>query len=138
MSNILPLPAVCLTILMLAGMSGCSGSQPNPTPPAAVTSEPGVGRILAVSCYHCHSNEGAEQWYARLQPSRWFGNPALEALNFSDWETLDAQRRKDAIRQIAAVVEANTMPPKGYLLFHPQARLNTEQKAAIAHWAASK
>jgi hypothetical protein len=132
------LPLLCLVGATVAAVSGCSSSQPNLTPPAAVTSDPGVGRILAESCYHCHSSEGAGEWYAKLQPSRWFGNPGLDALNFSAWGTYDAQRRKDAIRQIAAVVHAGTMPPKGYLLFHPQARLSAEQKEAIARWAATE
>lgn len=133
--SFLMLSVLCLTLPMLAGALGCSSSRTNLTPGAAVISNPEVARILAVSCYHCHSNEGADQWYAKLQPSRWFGNPALDALNFSQWQNYDARRRMDAIRQVAAVVDAGTMPPRGYLLFHPQARLSPDQRAAIARWA---
>jgi hypothetical protein len=124
-------------VLVLAATFGCS-SRANPTVSPAVTTDPAVGSILAGSCYDCHSDEGAGQWYAKLQPSRWFGDPALDALNFSDWQTLDTERRKDTIRQIAAVVDDGTMPPHGYLLFHPQARPGPEQKAAIARWATAE
>ncbi len=133
-------PAACglmaALCLMLAG-SGCSTRQSNPPAPA-VAANPEVARILEVSCYHCHSDEGTAVWYAKLQPSRWFGDSALAALNFSDWPGYDADRRSDAIRQVAAAVESGTMPPHGYLLFHPQARLNGAQKAAIQSWAAGK
>lgn len=92
--------------------------------------------MLAVSCYSCHTTEGSEEFIARLQPSRWFGHdPALEQLNFSQWDSFDAQRRADAARQIAAAVNDSTMPPSGYLMFHSEARLGAEQKAAITRWA---
>jgi hypothetical protein len=135
------LPALlpfCVAFVLVVGTFGCSSTQPNPTVPPAVTTDSAVGQILATSCYDCHSNEGADQWYAKLQPSRWFGNSALESLNFSDWGTYDTQHRADAIRQIAAVVDSGTMPPGGYLLFHPGARLSPEQKTAIAKWAAAQ
>ncbi len=130
--------AICLLLITLGTAPGCSTNQANLAASPAVSSDPAVARILAASCYHCHSSEGANQWYAKLQPSRWFGDPALEAVNFSDWATYDAQRRSDAIRQVAAAVDSGAMPPGGYLMFHPQARLDPEQKAAIARWAAAE
>lgn len=132
------LPAICLLLITLGGAAGCSITQANLTESPAVTSDPAVARILVASCYHCHSSEGANQWYAKLQPSRWFGDPALAELNFSDWGTYDAQRRRDAIRQVAAAVDSGAMPPASYLMFHSQARLSQEQKAAIARWAAAE
>ncbi len=125
-------------MVLVVGTFGCSTTQPEVTVRATVTSDPAVAHILAVSCYECHSNEGAGQWYAKLQPSRWFGDRALESLNFSDWGTYDDQRRTDTIRQIASVVDSGTMPPAGYLLFHPGARLSPGQKRVIAKWAAAE
>jgi Haem-binding domain len=122
--------------LSLLGAAGCSTSAPNPATAHAVTADPEVGRILAVSCYDCHTTEGTSRWYAKLQPSRWFGNPALEQLNFSQWRSCAAQRRMDAVREIAAAVNAGTMPPADYALFHPQARLSAGEREAVARWAA--
>jgi heme-binding protein len=138
MRSFLNCAAFYIAMALISGLPGCSSTQAYPMPPAIVTTEPAVGRILAVSCYHCHWSEQAGTWYAKLQPSRWFGNSALEALDFSDWGNYHAARRQDAIRQVAAVVDAGTMPPAGYLLFHPQARLDPEQKAVIARWAAAQ
>jgi len=138
MRILLMLPAVLPAIVLVVAAFGCSSIQPDVTAASAVASNPAVAQVLAVSCYNCHSNQATAQWYAKLQPSRWFGNAALESLNFSDWGTYDAQHRKNAIRQIAAVVDSGTMPPSGYLLFHLGARLSPEQKAAIARWAAAE
>jgi Haem-binding domain len=131
------LPAIAI-VMGLSVVAGCSSSEPalTPTPPAAISPDPEVDRILSASCYSCHTVEGSEELVARLQPSRWFGHDAaLEQLNFSQWGTYDAQKRADTARQIAAAVNDGTMPPSGYLLFHSQARLSPEGKAAITRWA---
>jgi|SRR5579875_2311106 hypothetical protein len=125
-------------IVVVGGAFGCSSTRPELNVRAAVTSDPAVAQILAVSCTECHSNEGAGLWYARLQPSRWFGDRGLQALNFSDWGSYDDQRRTDAIRQIAAVIDSGAMPPASYLLFHPGARLSPGQKRTIDRWAAAQ
>jgi hypothetical protein len=131
-----PLLRFCLVLAAFAAASAACGSQNHLALPD-VAADPTANRVLADSCYHCHSSEEADLWYAKLRPSRWLGNnPAVEQLDFSQWNSYDAQRKEDAVRQIAAAVAAGTMPPRGYLLFHPQARLSAEQKDAIARWAA--
>jgi hypothetical protein len=130
------LSVLCVALLAIAGVFACSSTQTTMTPAVEVSPDPAINRVLAQSCYSCHSNE-ALTWYAKLQPSRWFGNSALEDLNFSDWQSYSAGRRKDAIRQIASAVDSDAMPPAGYLLFHQHARLDPEQKAAIDRWAAA-
>ncbi len=136
MRNFSLLSVLCLALASIAWAAACASTQTNMIPAIEVSPDPGINRILADSCYSCHSNE-AETWYARLQPSRWLGNSALEDLNFSDWQSYSAERRRDAIRQIASAVDSDAMPPSGYLLFHPHARLTAEQKAAIDRWAAA-
>lgn len=127
-----------LALVPMASVVGCSSSQPSPGIPDSVAPDPAIHQILAVSCYQCHTSEGANEWSVRYQPSRLFGNPALDALNFSEWNSYGAQRRSDLVRQITAVVDAGTMPPAGYWLFHPQARLSAGQKATIGRWAAAQ
>jgi len=123
-------------LALIALLAGCSSSEPALTPAATISPDPEVNRIMAVSCYSCHTTEGSEEWISRMQPSHWFGHdPALEQLNFSQWGGYDSQKRSDAARQIAAAVNDGTMPPSGYLLFHSQARLSADQKAAITRWA---
>src|SRR5580704_15473981 len=81
------LPAIAI-VMGLSVVAGCSSSEPalTPTPPAAISPDPEVDRILSASCYSCHTVEGSEELVARLQPSRWFGHDAaLEQLNFSQW-----------------------------------------------------
>lgn len=128
--------ALAVALPMLVAMAGCSSSEPPLTPAATISPDPEVNRIMAGSCYSCHTTEGSEEWVAKMQPSRWFGHdPALEQLDFSQWGSYDSQKRSDTARQIAAAVNDDTMPPSGYLLFHSEARLSPDQKAAITRWA---
>lgn len=79
--------ALAVALPMLVAVVGCSSSEPPLTPAATISPDPEVNRIMAGSCYSCHTTEGSEEWVAKMQPSRWFGHdPALEQLNFSQWD----------------------------------------------------
>jgi mono/diheme cytochrome c family protein len=128
--------AVVWLALSLLTLAGCSTTTPPLTPANTVSADPQLNQILATSCYGCHTGEGNSQWYAKLEPTQWFNGEALEELNFSDWHSYGALRRKALIGEIAAAVKSGSMPPAGYTLFHPDTRLSAEQKETIAQWAA--
>lgn len=86
-------------------------------------------RVVRAACYDCHSNETAYPWYAQLAPVSWLVsrdvNKGREAMNFSedvltqgDWNDLEYHLFHD-------------MPPKVYLVMHPEAKLSVEQKTAL-------
>ena len=78
-------------------------------------------------CFQCHSNETNWYWYTNIAPGSWLiANDVIEgrqAFNFSDWKNNPGELDK----MIEAVQEGE-MPPIQYWIFHPQERMNAQQK----------
>ena len=87
-------------------------------------------RDLAVrACFDCHSNETVWPWYSNIAPISWAVQRDVEAgrdeLNFSEWHhSQDGDKAAETVRD-------KSMPPRQYLLTHPEARLPQEQLAAL-------
>jgi hypothetical protein len=91
----------------------------------------GETRALAVrACYDCHSNETAWPWYSNIAPVSWLVQRDVDEgrrrLNFSEWGT-----RRERADEAAEVVQEGEMPPFYYLPLHPEARLSSQEKAAL-------
>ncbi|WP_428130570.1 heme-binding domain-containing protein [Candidatus Binatus soli] len=121
---------------------GCSSSQETTAPEAtafssakAVSTDPQVRAILESSCYECHSTAGSAPWYASVSPTYLAANSARGVLNFSDWQTYNAQKRSAALKSIEHSVSAGSMPPGDYTLFDHSARLTDDEKQALLKWA---
>jgi uncharacterized membrane protein len=133
---------ILLPIALLVGLAlvlmGCSSSEQTATPPAstnAVSTDPQVNSILQQSCYQCHSTGGSAPWYAAVSPTYLAANSARGVLNFSDWQTYDALKKADALKNIQQSVSAGSMPPGDYTALDHSARLTDEQKQALLKWA---
>ena len=121
---------------------GCSSSKTTTTPEAAasapanaVSNNQQVNAILESSCYECHSTGGSAPWYAAVSPTYLAANSARGVLNFSDWQTYDAQKRADELKSIAQSVSGGSMPPGDYTALDHSARLSEEQKQGLLTWA---
>jgi hypothetical protein len=126
-------------------LTGCSSSGTSAAttraaaPTASFAADPQVYDTLMNSCFDCHSDLGSGSWCAKLAPSYLFGaHEGRETLNFSDWGTLDAERRAAMAAKIAAVVKSGAMPPGDYGFFHPSAELSNEQKQLVLQWTAQQ
>ncbi len=134
----LPIPLLLGLAVLIAG---CSSSQETTAPEAAPTSangvsaDPQVNAILKSSCYECHSSGGSAPWYAALAPTHLAANSARGVLNFSDWQTYDAQKRAGELNSINHSVSTGAMPPGDYTFFDHSARLSEDQKQALLKWA---
>jgi hypothetical protein len=89
-------------------------------------------RELAVrACFDCHSNETVWPWYSNIAPVSWFIQRDVDegrsALNFSEWDRL-----QPGFEEAVEAVEEGFMPLRYYLPLHPEARLTSEEKAALA------
>ena len=123
-------------------IAGCSSSQ-QATPPATtvpsstntVSNDSQVNTILQKSCYQCHSTGGTAPWYAAVSPTYLAANSARGVLNFSDWQTYDAQKQSEALKSIAASVNGGSMPPGDYTALDHSARLTDDEKQALLKWA---
>jgi hypothetical protein len=128
----------CLALLVV----GCSSSTQTttseataPAPSNAVSNDQRVNAILESSCYECHSTGGTAPWYAAVSPTYLAANSARGVLNFSDWQTYDAQKRADQLKSIAQSVSGGSMPPGDYTALDHSARLSEEQKQILLTWA---
>ena len=137
-----PLLPIALLIALAVMIVGCSSSQQAATPEATVPSSSNtvstdsqVNTILEKSCFQCHSTGGSAPWYAAVSPTYLAANSARGVLNFSDWQTYDAQKKSDALKQIEASVSGGSMPPGDYTALDHSARLTDDEKQVLLKWA---
>jgi hypothetical protein len=138
------LPMVLLVELALLFV-GCSSSQQTAPPETtaqrstnAISTDPQVNGILERSCYQCHSTGGSAPWYASVSPTYLAANSARGVLNFSDWQTYDAQKKADALKNIEQAISGGSMPPGDYTALDHSARLANDQKQALLKWASQR
>jgi len=89
-------------------------------------------RAMAVrACFDCHSNQTVWPWYTHVAPVSWLVqhdvDEGRQMLNFSEW-----QRHHEEAGEAADEVLEQEMPPRIYLLPHPEARLLDSERQALA------
>lgn len=111
----------------------------NPPVDGEVPASAEVRAVLQHSCYDCHSNATVWPWYGRIAPFSWLVakdvREARAELNFSTWARLAPREQAHLLQEIGKEVEEGEMPPRLYLLPHPQARLSAADKAILLTWA---
>ena len=97
-----------------------------------------VRSLLENACIDCHSYDTHYPWYGYLAPSSWFVEDHVEEgreeLNFSEWANYEAKRKDHKLEEMGEVLEEGEMPLTSYILLHPEASLNQEQKKMIIDW----
>lgn len=82
------------------------------------------------ACADCHSHQTTWPWYSRVAPVSWLVQHDVDEgrSNFN----ASAVLAKDEGHEAAEEVTKKNMPPKIYLLGHPQARLTDGERKAFA------
>ena len=97
-----------------------------------------VMAILKTACYDCHSNQTKYRWYAYVAPVSWqIAKDVVkgrEALNFSEWNTLNKRKMVSKLADIKEQRAKDVMPMKIYTFIHTDAKLNPTQKLLITDW----
>ena len=79
------------------------------------------------ACFGCHSNETIWPWYSHVAPASWLVYKDVvegrNEFNFSNWG-----EQPEKYKKLAEMINEGFMPPKQYLLMHPEAQLTTTQK----------
>lgn len=95
---------------------------------------PEVDAILRRSCADCHSSETRWPWYAHIAPVSWTiardMRRARGHLNLSDWPPQPDVEKAE----IGDMVVNRMMPPKRYLMMHPDARLSDAERRTVVDW----
>ena len=93
-------------------------------------------RELAVrACYDCHSNETEWPWYSNIAPVSWLVqrdvDEGRQKLNFSEWGS-----GGDEAEEMGESIYRN-MPPKVFLITHPEALLTDAEKQMLSQGLAA-
>ena len=97
-----------------------------------------VKAILKTSCYDCHSNNTNYPWYNNIQPVAWWLKDHIDEgkreLNFSEFASYRIGRQYRKLEGINGEIKDGEMPLTSYTLIHGDAKLNEQQKLAVANW----
>lgn len=92
---------------------------------------PATRALAERACFDCHSNQTRWPWYSHVAPMSWLVqnhvDEGREVLNFSDWN-----RGNGEADEAAKTVRENEMPPRSYMLMHPEARLTAAEREQLA------
>lgn len=96
---------------------------------------------IRASCYDCHSNETIYPWYSYVAPVSFLvkrdTKEGRKELNFSDWESLERNKKAKHLTDIIEEIEEGEMPFPPYLITHSEAKLNDKVKEDLIEWADS-
>ena len=121
---------VLLCLFLLIQLLPFGRDYTNPT----VSAEPAwdsqrTRQLFMQVCGDCHSNETVWPWYSRIAPVSWLVandvNEGRSYFNVSEW---DRPQEGDEAAEIYAEGE---MPPKIFLLMHPEARLSEGERQEL-------
>jgi heme-binding protein len=125
-------PALAFALLQLVPYGHDRSVPPESTPIA--WDSPQTRGLAERACFDCHSNETQWPWYASVAPVSWLiqnhVQEGREALNFSAFEP-GQEKVAEAAGEAGESVSKGEMPPKDYLLMHPEARLTAAEKQAL-------
>lgn len=92
---------------------------------------PQTRELFFRACGDCHSHETKWPWYSQYAPVSWLIAHDVDAgrkhFNVSAWGT----QRKNKGDEAAKVTREGEMPPWFYVLPHPEAKLNDQEKTGL-------
>ena len=94
-------------------------------------SAPGTRALADRACFDCHSNQTRWPWYSNVAPVSWLVQADVDegrrVLNFSEWT-----RGYEEAQESGETVRNREMPPRSYLMLHPEAKLSDAEREQLA------
>lgn len=117
-----------LALVLLVQLVPYGRAHTNPPVAAEPRWDSPATRALAQrACFDCHSNETSWPWYSHVAPASWLVQNHVDegrrVLNFSEWG-----RPQHEADEAAEEVREGEMPPRSYLILHPEARLTAAER----------
>lgn len=126
---------IVVSILLVIQVIRPDFKNPTANPKDALHANAQVMKILKGSCYDCHSNETKYPWYSNIAPVSWFMADHIDngrkAINFSDWVSMDPQRKLARLKRADHLINRDLMPIRNYTWMHKHAKLSPEQKNVL-------
>ena len=93
-------------------------------------SSPEARALVKQSCFQCHSNETEWPWYSYIAPASWLIKfdvvEGRDKFNYSEWD-----KNPGNLSEMVENIDSGSMPPMQYAIFHPESKLNAQQKQAL-------
>lgn len=123
---------VLLALVVVAQVVPYGRNHSNPPIVAEPSWNATATRVLAErACFDCHSNQTHWPWYSHVAPMSWLVQYDVDegrrVLNFSEWN-----RGNSEAGEAAETIREGEMPPRSYVLLHPQARLTDAEREQLA------
>ena len=100
--------------------------------------DPSVANVFSRACINCHSEKTRWPWYSQVAPASWLVEDdvkrARKHLNLSRWDGLGTAEQRVLLTAIATVIENREMPPRRYVLLHPEAKLSADDSVQVIEW----
>jgi hypothetical protein len=128
--------AIGITIVVLAVIQLVPVTHDNPPVKTTINWDSDRTKQLAYStCMDCHSNESTWPWYSYIAPTSWLTtmhvHDARQMMNLSEMDSMPAFQRRMLAENMANQIRMGSMPPKDYLILHPDARLTEAEKQEL-------
>ena len=123
-----------ITLLLLVAIQFIPYGKDHTNPPVIAEpnwDSPQTRALFMRACGDCHSHETKWPWYSNIAPISWLVYHDVvegrEHFNISAW----GHQKKNEGEDAAEELEEGEMPLKPYLLAHPEARLNKQEKTLL-------
>ena len=118
-----------LAVFLLIQLIPIDHSNP-PTTTEPKWSSPEARALVKEHCFQCHSNETEWPWYSYIAPAswliRWDVKNGRSQSNFSEWD-----KNPGELDEMIGEIQEGGMPPIQYTIFHPNSKMNDQQKQAL-------
>ena len=143
----IPLRRALLAAFAVLALASVARSRPRPaehdeSAPALNVLAPVPATAMSAlrrACFDCHSRDTRWPWYASLPiASRIIERDVTTArrqLDLSRWTEYNRFDRADLLDKICQLASTRTMPPWPYRVMHAEARLSTNDVAALCAWS---
>jgi hypothetical protein len=104
--------------------------------------DPDTLGIVQRACQNCHSQNTEWPWYSHVAPVSWLlardVQQARSHMNLSRWQHYSTDERLQLLSAMGSAARSREMPPRRYLLVHPEARLSEREQQQIYRWTRSE
>jgi hypothetical protein len=94
-----------------------------------------IKHLLEKDCYSCHSNQRRLAWFDQIVPGYWLVRhdilTAREHLNFSTLGSKPTAAQKATLFEAVNMIQLGAMPLPSFVKLHPEAKVTSEELAAL-------
>ncbi len=136
---------VAMFIIILIVLQFFQPEKTNPATDSSLSLEeqteisPHIAKLIGRACRDCHTNDTVWPLHSYIAPISWLVDYDVrrgrEHVNFSVWGNYEPPMAWVLLDATCEQIMLGKMPPKRYLVVHPEAKLADTEKEAICGWA---